>query len=54
MASTLVGVLYSLYLTRVKKKMKLNTKEGLKRILQAMKEGIIKDQGVIRRKKKIL
>ena len=54
MASTLVGVLYSLYLTRVKKETKPNTKEELERILQAMKEGITKDQGVIRRKKKIL
>jgi len=43
MASTLVRVLHSLYLTKVKKEMKPNTKEGLKRILQAMKEGIMKD-----------
>jgi len=54
MASTLVGVLYSLYSTRVKKEMKPNTKEGLERILQAMEEGIMKDRGVIKRKKKIL
>ena len=54
MASTLVRVSYSLYSTRVKKEMKLNTKEGLERILQAMEEGITKDRGVIGRKKKIL
>jgi len=54
MANTLVRVSYSLYLTRVKKETKLNTKEGLERILQAMQEGITKNQGVIRRKKKIL
>ena len=54
MASTLVGVSYSLYSTRVKKEMKPNTKEGLERILQAMEEGIMKDRGVIKRKKKIL
>jgi len=40
MANMLVGVSYSLYLTRVKKEM---TKEGLERILQAMEEGITKD-----------
>ena len=51
MASMLVEVLYSLYLTSVKKEI---TKEGLERILQAMEEGITKDWGVIRRKKKIL
>jgi len=33
MANMLVEVLYSLYSTRVKKETKLNTKEGLKRIL---------------------
>jgi len=43
MASTLVEVSYSLYLTRVKKEMKLNTKEGLKRILQAMEKSITKN-----------
>jgi len=32
MVSILVRVLYSLYLTRVKKEMKLNTKEELKKI----------------------
>jgi len=40
MASMLVEVLYSLYLTSVKKEI---TKEGLERILQAMEEGITKD-----------
>jgi len=54
MASTLVGVSYSLYSTRVKKETKPNTKEGLERILRAMEEGITKDRGVIGRKKKIL
>jgi len=33
MASMLIEVSYSLYLTRVKKEMKLNTKKGLERIL---------------------
>jgi len=54
MASMLVKVLYSLYSTRVKKETKLNTKEGLERILQIIKKGITKDQRVIERKKKIL